>query len=283
MKGEFLSVLIRSDTFWSETALFASYSLCLIAFAILLFIFLGKRITAQKVGINHQTGAAAAVDFVLTFPIFMFILFMTIQFALIANASLHVHYAAYSAAHSARVHYFDLSSDPIKLKNSVPGLTFADNAFFYSYINSAAAKKESIDAARLALISIGSYKKSINSIPDASSEAWAEINKYIQLLSEQSGTSSASVFERKSSYVFDNQNLKLNVYLNNIIERGFESGLEVDPDLDRYSIFSVTEWPVNADLSYNYPLTLPLASKIFGEKDPRNFYYRTLNASVSVL
>ncbi len=75
MKGEFFTVLARSDTFWSETVLFVAFSVALIVCLVLTFKFLGKRIATLGVEQAHQKGAAAAVDFVLTLPIFMLVLF----------------------------------------------------------------------------------------------------------------------------------------------------------------------------------------------------------------
>jgi len=278
MKGEFLSVLIHSDTFWSETALFAIYSLCLIAFAIFLFIFLGRRIAVQKVGINHQAGAAAAVDFVLTFPIFMLVLFLTIQFALIANASLHVHYAAYSAAHSAGVFYFDTATNKARgLKYVSQGVGLFYNAKSISLANANTAEKKALDAARMSLISVGSPKKGLISSPDTTSDAWKGINTYTETLSKQQGTSKVDVFNRKASYAFDNYNLILDVGLDLNIGQALIGSITAN------NITQVTEWPVKANVTFKYILALPIAAKIFGIKGSHGFYFRDLHAEMSLL
>ena len=110
MNDDFVAVLLRSDTFWSETCLYVFLAIGLLSFSYLLFKITGSKLKSQAAKTNKQYGAAAAVDFVLTLPIFMLVLFLTIQFALVANASLHIHYAAYSAAHSARIYYFDTTT-----------------------------------------------------------------------------------------------------------------------------------------------------------------------------
>lgn len=266
MKEGFFAALVRSDTFWSETVLSIVLIIFLIFFSCLLIQIIGKRIKANKIVQLHQSGAAAAVDFVLTFPIFMFVLFLIIQFALIANASLYIHYAAYSAAHSARIHYFDTSTNAARVSKQF-GLS---NSFVLSQVNAKMAEEKALDAARLALISVGSPKRNLSSNPDTSSNAWRGINTYTETLSKEVGTSDADVFLRKASYSFDNYNLSLKVHLD-------------DDPLFLIRRLQVSEFPVHADLTYKFILALPLAGKVFGAKGSHGFYYRDLNANVSVL
>lgn len=276
MKGEFLNVLARSDTFWSETVLFVTLSAVLIICLVIVFKFLGKSITKQKSSIGHQAGAAAAVDFVLTFPIFMLVLFLTVQFALIAIASMHVHYAAYSAAHSARVFYFDTSTKAVRGLKLVP-VGFLYNALTISKANKTHAEKKALDAARMALISVGSPKKDLTSTPDASSDAWKGINIYTDTIAQKQGTSKVDVFNRKASYAFDRQNLSLDVGLDLDLKQVLIGSATAK------NITQVTEWPIKAKVTFKYILALPLAGKIFGTKGSHGFYYRDLNAEMSLL
>jgi len=273
MKGEFFSVLIRSDTFWSETFLFVFLSISLIIISFALLKYAGERIKPTKTISINQSGAAAAVDFILTLPIFMLVLFLTIQFALIANASLHIHYAAYSAAHSARVYYFDTSTSAARALQ----LINLHNALTISQANKNLAETKALDAARMALISVGSPKNDLASIPDTGSDAWKGINTYLDTLSQQDGTSKADVFQRKASYAFDNSNVTLDVGLDLDLGQAIVGGITAK------NIFQVTEWPVKADITFKYILALPLAGKIFGTKGNHGFYYRELNANVSIL
>ena len=279
MRGEFLSVLMRSATFWSETVLFACFSLVLITFMVISCLIIEKRINANSVMVNRQAGAAAAVDFVLTFPIFMLILFLTVQFALVANASLHVHYAAYSAAHSARVFYFDTTTNAVRgLKVLSPqGVSIIYNAGTISLANASNAEKKALDAARMSLISVGSPKKDLISSPDKSSDAWKGISIYAETLAKQQGTSKVDVFNRKASYAFDNNNLNLNVGLD------LNIGQAIIGSITAKNITQVTEWPVKTNVTFKFILALPLAAKIFGTKGSHGFYYRDLNAEMSLL
>lgn len=202
--------------------------------------------------------------------------FLTIQFALIANASIYVHYAAYSAAHSARVFYFDTSTAKVRGLKLVPvGIVY--NAKTISLANANIAEKKALDAARVALIAVGSPKKDLTSSPDTSSDAWKGINIYTNSLAKQQGTSKVDVFNRKASYAFDNHNLLLDVGLDLDLEQALIGSLIAK------NITQVTEWPVKANITFKYILALPLAGKIFGTKGGHGFYYRDLNAEMSLL
>ena len=273
MNDGFLAVLLRSDTFWSETCLFVFLATVLFCLLFLLIRISGAKIKSRRFNATKQCGAAAAVDFVLTLPIFMLVIFLVIQFALVANASLHIHYAAYSAAHSARVYYFDTSTSAAR------GLQLIniDNALTISKANAKKAEKKALDAARMALISVGSPKTDLISNPDTQSDAWKSIATYTSTLAKQDGTSKVDVFNRKASYSFDNSNLSLDVGLDLDLKQAIVGGITAK------NIFQVTEWPVKANITYKYILALPLAGKIFGTKGSHGFYYRNLNANVSVL
>ena len=139
------------------------------------------------------------------------------------------------------------------------------------------AEKKALDAARMALISVGSPKTDLASSPDTSSDAWKGINTYTNILAKQKGTSEVDVFNRKASYSFDNNNLSLDVGLDLDLKQAIIGGITAK------NIFQVTEWPVKADVTFKYILALPLAGKIFGTKGSHGFYYRNLNANVSLL
>ncbi len=286
MKGEFVSTLIRADSFWSETFLYVFLTIFLLI-SLLFFIKLaGKKVSSEKLVHLQQSGAAAAVDFVLTFPIFMVVLFLTIQFALVTIASIHVHYAAYSAAHSARVHYFDTSTDAVRsIKHAQDlleqrfgiGFINLENALTFKKANESKAEQKAHDAAKMALIAVGSPKKDIVSIPNTGSNAWQGMDTYLPALAQQDGTSGTNVFRRKASYAFDDSNLTLDVDLDINVAQAIVGGLTGK------NIFQVTEWPVKAEVTFKYILAVPLAGKILGTKGSHGFYYRDLHATISLL
>jgi hypothetical protein len=93
------------------------------------------------------SGSTTMMDFVLVTPVFVFFMFVVFQFAILAKNHLFTHYAAYTAARSARVYF--CPSVPLTLK-SAAGLdakTCNDDA---------AAEKADL-AARLALIPAAPY------------------------------------------------------------------------------------------------------------------------------
>ncbi len=55
-----------------------------------------------------ERGMAVAAEFVLVMPIFLAVMMMTLQFAVLLNGAMVTHYAAYCAARSARVHAWDV-------------------------------------------------------------------------------------------------------------------------------------------------------------------------------
>ncbi len=151
------------------------------------------------------------------------------------------------------------------------------NAKTISLANANIAEKKALDAARVALIAVGSPKKDLTSSPDTSSDAWKGINIYTNSLAKQQGTSKVDVFNRKASYAFDNHNLLLDVGLDLDLEQALIGSLIAK------NITQVTEWPVKANITFKYILALPLAGKIFGTKGGHGFYYRDLNAEMSLL
>ena len=101
---EFWGIITHSAGFWIT---FGGWILACVLTAgiglMLMFYRCRYRNNSLPCWHHNQSGSAAALDMALTMPIFFFIMVLVVQFALFANTALVVHYAAFSAARSARV------------------------------------------------------------------------------------------------------------------------------------------------------------------------------------
>lgn len=265
--------LLHSATFWNETALFALACAGTCGVFVLCIWNLRRRTVVPLCQPRNERGVSAAVDFTLTLPIIFLVVMLTIQFALLANASFIVHYAAYQAARAARVHLFDASTTAARTLTLV-GL---DNALTLSLANKSVAEEKALDAARLALISIGSAKKSVQTLPDTGSQAWQSMQTLAQTLAQQEGTSQSDVFVTKASYVFDRSKTEVEIELDTSLQQivGGIGGAATP--------LSAAEWPVNTTVRYQFLLTMPGTGRIFGTAGADKFFYRQLQAEMSLL
>lgn len=273
-----MACLFQSSTFWSQTCLFFLGAVTLLLSSVLLVSLLTRRVAPLKYNLHRQNGAAASVDFVLTLPIVMLVIFLTIQFALLANASMQVHYAAYVAAHSARLHYSNFSSlklKKIEKKEDIKNILFDTG------------DQKGTDAAKLALVSIGSANKKIKNNPTYSSNEFKKaLEDYLIRLPKKSITREKDVYSvnnnallKKAEYVFDNKNttVTINHSKKNLMSSIFEGWNK------HQGISKLSDIPIKAQVSFDYVLTLPLAGPVFGNKSKEEYFYRTLKAEVVVL
>jgi len=271
---ELFQSLMRSDTFWSETVFFGCISLMLLLLSILVLIVRKpnrKRLTNVFTDTN---GSAAAVDFVLTFPIVMVVVLVAVQYALLANASLVVHYAAYSAARSARVYAFDTYTDRFTriLRNTGNG-----SAFLYYMRNRNRVKDRALMAARLPLVAISPASKAVKSKQPKSAD-WKNAKKLVDILAKDTPKSDKDALYRKAYYAFDAKNLKVDTGLLFDISSMSSGKTPFQKGID--------EWPVRAEVSYRFYLYLPV-SRFFGDvADPKTGKrgpWRWLSAEVKLL
>jgi hypothetical protein len=101
--SQFWIVLINTPSFSAATWSILPGFLALSA----LFAFVtGRRLRRVSLSAlaRNERGAATAMDLVLVVPIFLFVMLLIFQWALLMKNTVIVHYAAFTAARSARVH-----------------------------------------------------------------------------------------------------------------------------------------------------------------------------------
>lgn len=268
ISSNFIALLLRTPSFW-ETVVWYSF-LCVLCSG-LIFILARKLFSTVRT-LKHlssdQSGAAAAVDFVFTIPIFTAVVMVIIQFGLIAHAALIVHYSAYSAARSARVWLWDI--DPYR----VPGipLTKAYKNPLLIKQNRSIYQPKIEQAARYALIAASPASGRVpcrgicTSIPD----------KWLTQIAQTPGLSSdKDVFLRKARYAYDSGNSDITLLY------GGDLLSQHSNYIDDYKQFSEA-WPVSAQVSYKFHLNLPFAGPVFGILDS-GYYYKEISAEVILL
>lgn len=106
----FLQALLGSASFYRSVVIHTLLALLLVVTGAWL---LGRGWRWRRLARLHadRGGVAMAVDAVLTLPIFLAMVMLAIQFMLLANAALITHYAAFSAARSARVWFNEANAD----------------------------------------------------------------------------------------------------------------------------------------------------------------------------
>jgi hypothetical protein len=194
------------------------------------------------------------------------------EFMLAAHGSLIVHYAAYSAARSARAAYWARSPAQIALlqfQSRFVGDSAASSVLGWLallQLNAPEAGRRANIAARIALMSAVP-----SSISGVTTSAPSEGTIPATLASSLGGSQTAAV--KKAAYVFTAANVSVSVAPTPIYYLAALRSLNGGPRVDAL--------PITATVSFRYPLTLPVA-RFFGTPGA-NGYWRRLTAKVQVL
>ena len=205
---EVISALVVAPTFLGSVGLFASLALGTFAILLILLRTLARRhggLTALR---KRSEGSAAAVDLVLVAPIFTAIVFLVLQFASLANGSLIVHYAAYTATRAALVHSWIYPDDlQLPLTNQpVPN----PGAYGAPFRSAAAA---ATNAARVALVAASPaatrIPKEANGIPESFYRAVASTAPTFRGSNHRQNRARALI--ERARFAFDESNTKVRV------------------------------------------------------------------------
>jgi hypothetical protein len=269
LEAPFFRVLIQSSTFWETVVLWSVVSISLLVFAIYLLLRMRGKCRNIKQFHSDSSGAAAAIDFAFTIPIFTFVIMAVIQFALFAQSALIVHYSAYTGARSARVMMWDL--DPARVPGANLELAYKNILYRKKKENGPQGYREKVEnAVHFALIAASPFKRS-NCRPSKNipTRVLQEIARSANLPSK------AAVLKAQACYAYDARNSKID------IETGFEL-LRSNPEIYSDFIQRADAWPVKVTVNFRYKLSIPIVKRLWGKRDAQG-YYRNLPADVVLL
>jgi len=279
--AEFLDALWSSPTFWHDTVLWACLALAATLVALGILLYLRPRLSLREL-LRDTRGAAAAVDFVLTIPIFLAVISFVIQFALLAHASLIVHYAAYSAARSARVWFWDRDTaffgafldEDIVRSSLVAQIWFSDTAEIERRVEL---------AGRFPLIAISPSKQIAGGHPPLDPGLQAHLDE-VAAIEIDNQTLRTSAYRQKARYAYDPR-MSTVTYAAPLIPELSEGATGLFESIkDVQEQFKPGDaWPVYADVSYMFYLVVPLGGPIFGTWQPDGYYARQMYAEVKLL
>ncbi|MFT7459835.1 MAG: hypothetical protein ACI909_002518 [Planctomycetota bacterium] len=105
---DFWMTLLITESFYRSVVWILVYLVPAVLILIFLTLILARRRRQRLLNLLlDDRGSATAIDFTITIPLYLFLLMVIVQLAILANGALIVHYSAYSAARSARVWMWD--------------------------------------------------------------------------------------------------------------------------------------------------------------------------------
>ena len=281
---ETVAILLRAPTFWRETAVLAG--LATVSAIVLVTWSWNLRCSVFKLRllVTDERGAAEASDFALTFPFVLLIALCMVQFAMAANASLIVHYAAYAAARAARAHTWERAPIYIlakqRLRRSNEAQANVDAAAEWLTLeatNASDACRRAYDAARLTLIAAtpstttGSYSAPTGNGCNGS-DAWPAVAAHMRRIGAVADVS-PEVLMQKARYAFSPDNTTVDVKIRDIDRT--RGGLAAANG-------SFDSLPITATVTYRYVLVLPVG-RLFGRRGSDGLVGRNLTATMRVL
>jgi hypothetical protein len=246
---QLVATIARAPSFWEQTVPLFAAALVLFAGAAG-FVVSRYRASAARLRAlsRHESGSAEAMDFVLTFPILLFVTFMFVQLLLGAHASLVVHYSAYSAARAARTVLFDMSVSDVNWLRVNKDVT--DTLLWQPSLMGRQGRVRELanTAARLALMNAVPTAVKYNAAPQgAGLIMW---RKTVPLFVRGTAT------RKKAAYAFADGNAKVDVQVINSYQN-----LAVGRAARGEQIVAI---PVRARVTFRYPLVMPAVSRVFG-------------------
>ncbi len=264
VNSELFYTLFSSLSFYRTAVWWSVLSLMLLA----IFIWLLWRVR-PTINFKHfrsdQRGSSVAVDFVLTLPIFLTLLLLIVQFALMAHTALLVHYAAYSAARSARVWMWD-QVDVRPWPRTLPALR--SPAARINHHPEVQQRAET--AARFALIAASPAD------PDIQNKPAGIPRSILTAMANISGLKGREqVLIAKAAYAFDPANSMVKIKA--AVSSPAQPGLEIDASLPGDA------WAVTATVVFKMSLDMPIAARLLGSARGDGSYYETSTAEVTLL
>lgn len=244
----FGSSLLDSPTFLASIAGFGVLALVCAAAAYYLAARMLRRTKARGLHQN-QSGSAVAVDFVLVLPLFLILISMLLQLAMLMNGSMIVHYAAYSAARSARVFAFEEADMDLKVWTSKP------------LLDQGGVREKAERAARFALMAASPSNSSISGLDQSSWIGTLTDNSELANL----GTK-ADAMRAKAAYAFDPANSKV----------------ELEVKSEEFAGVALAAHYIEATVDFEFYLPLFPAMVFQPVTERQGRYFRTIHATMRV-
>lgn len=219
---------------------------------------------------QDKRGSANAVDFVLVIPFFMFMMCLFVQMSMVVNASLIVHYAAYSAARSASVHF---------CKRSVLAYPLG----YFGGCSVSKAEGPALNAARYVLIAASPVDASIPSSGNPPSQNLQHIaDSYLDR---------RSPLMTQARYAFDSRNVSVDVQAAVSSDPSIQAQfwLERIPQLGSTDPNTLTDrkllnsWPVTVKVEFIKHLGVPLVGPFLSDVRRGNIHFRRIEAEITLL
>ena len=218
----FFDIMLGTSTFWTEVVFRIGLIVGLFIFVMVLMVFLRSRRRLAASGSRRlfsrlrkdDRGTSAMIEFVLMVPIILVFFIVLGQLIISTRNAMVVHYAAYSAARSARVHMPVLTG----LGNKLTDSSFSTGSDIESFIS---ARPDSSDyfiraehAARNALVTISPLNsdldcKSSCNVP----EFFKHLDLQGNLGDKRAGAGALAV---RTKYAYDDANSDLRIYFGEI-------------------------------------------------------------------
>lgn len=264
VNSELFYTLFFSLSFYRTAVWWGLLSLVLLVLLVWLLARLRRPISLKTLA-SDQRGSSVAIDFVLTLPIFLTLLLLIVQYALMSHTALLVHYAAYSAARSARVWMWD-QQDMRPWPRPVPALRTPQSL----KNNSPEVQQRAETAARFALIAASPADVSIHRSP---AQMPHSVLSAIAIVSGLGGREQALI--NKAEYAFDPSNTIVEV--KPAVSSLNQAGIEID------AARPGDAWAVTATVTFRMSLDMPIAARLLGEPRGDGSYYETSTAEVTLL
>ena len=272
---EFLQALRSSQTFYTLIMQCSVAALVVLVALFLLYARFRPYFQPNRFRdlVSNETGSAAAIDFVITMPFFVLMLTVFVQLAMIANSALIVHYAAFSAARSARVHMWHRDVWWDKLDDYVIDSEDSSGLFSVLYAkNATAATKAAYNAAKWVLIAASPVSESVTR-----TSANVPENIIRRIVSQNLPESRQGTILRQASYAYDEQNTGVE-----IIPAALSASINSPGHLQEILMPS-NAWPIKATVRFRKYLSVPLAGVAFGTRSAQGRYFRWIEAEVTLL
>jgi len=245
---------------------------------------------------RRQRGAATSVDIMLTFPLFAIMMLFLIQMGLVMHAYTVVHYSAYKAARSARVHVLD--GDHAFLELDYPGwasaiLNIPNGAILADSLLGDGSVTAVLDgdmqdriegAAMTQLVSISPAHPKYAA--GGRGGAWhrQSVSDYLAAASAEYDGRTGPLM-RKARYAYNESNTEVKfrfVDFRNPVLQEIEDAWRIYDLVTNTPLHSQIDVPVSVTVRFRYELQIPVG-QVFFANDPDHRYGRWMEATVKLM